>query len=102
MGNLPTNGQPVGTLSVASDESFTDKDGKRQERTDWHNVVRGRQVYVKGRLRTREYEARNNGGKRPTLGDYCEPRAVPRRAAGRGEGRIGSGGRCAESEDIPF
>lgn len=55
-----------------------DKDGQRQERTEWFHIVvfgklgetckeylkKGRQVYVEGRLRTREYEARNNGGKR--------------------------------------
>jgi single-strand DNA-binding protein len=76
--NLPTNGQPVVSFAVATDESFTDKDGNRQERVDWHQVVvygklaetchkylsKGRQIYVEGRLRTREYEARDNGGKR--------------------------------------
>ena len=76
--NLPTNGQPVVSFAVATDESFTDKDGNRQERVDWHQVViygklaetchkylsKGRQLYVEGRLRTREYEARDNAGKR--------------------------------------
>jgi single-strand DNA-binding protein len=75
---LPTSGQPVASFSVATDESFTDKDGNRQERVDWHQIVvygklaetchkylsKGRQLYVEGRLRTREYEARDNGGKR--------------------------------------
>ena len=73
-----TNGQAVGRFSVATEEPYTDKDGQRQERTEWHQIVvfgkvaetcgkylsKGRQVYVEGRLRTREYEARNNGGKR--------------------------------------
>jgi single-strand DNA-binding protein len=76
--NLPTNGQPVVSFAVATDESFTDKGSSRQERVDWHRVVvygklaetchkylsKGRQIYVEGRLRTREYEARDNGGKR--------------------------------------
>jgi single-strand DNA-binding protein len=75
--NLPS-GQAVGRFSVATDESYTDKEGKRQEHTEWHQVVtfgkvaetcgkylaKGRQVYVEGRLRTREYDAKNNGGKR--------------------------------------
>jgi single-strand DNA-binding protein len=75
---LPTNGQPVASFSVATDEAFTDKHGERQERVDWHQIVvygklaeichqylsKGRQLYVEGRLRTREYEARDNGGKR--------------------------------------
>ena len=76
--NLPTSGQPVVSFAVATDESFTDEDGNRQERVDWHRVVvygklaenchkylsKGREIYVEGRLRTREYEARDNGGKR--------------------------------------
>jgi single-strand DNA-binding protein len=76
--NLPTNGQSVVSFAVATDESFTDEDGNRQERVDWHRVVvygklaenchkylsKGREIYVEGRLRTREYEARDNGGKR--------------------------------------
>ena len=75
--NLPS-GQAVGRFSIATDEPYTDKEGKRQEHTEWHQVVtfgkvaetcgnyltKGRQVYVEGRLRTREYEAKNDGGKR--------------------------------------
>ena len=75
---LPTSGQPVASFSIATDEAFTGNDGTRQERVEWHQVVvfgkaaesckeylkKGRQVYVEGRLRTREFEAKNNGGKR--------------------------------------
>jgi single-strand DNA-binding protein len=73
-----TNGQAVGRFSVATDESYADREGNRHERVEWHQIVvfgkvaetcgrylaKGRQVYVEGRLRTREYEAKNNGGKR--------------------------------------
>jgi single-strand DNA-binding protein len=72
------SGQRVVNFSVATDEAFTDKDGNKQERVEWHSIVafarlgeicaeylkQGRQVFVEGRLRTREYEAKNNGGKR--------------------------------------
>jgi single-strand DNA-binding protein len=75
--NLPS-GQPVVGFSIATDESFTDKLGQKQERVEWHQVVafaklaetcsqylkKGRQVYVEGRLRTREFEAKNSGGMR--------------------------------------
>ena len=78
MRHLPTSGQPVAHFSVATDEVFKARDGTRQERVDWHNIVvfgkaaesckdylkKGRQVYVEGRLRTREFEAKDNGGKR--------------------------------------
>lgn len=76
--HLPNSGQPVASFSVATDESFTGKDGNRQQRTDWHYIVvygkaaesckeyltKGREVYVEGRLRIREYELKDNGGKR--------------------------------------
>ena len=73
---LPS-GQSVAKLSRATTERFTHRSGGKQQRTEWHRIVafgkladtcaqlsKGRQVYVEGRLRTREYEARNNGGKR--------------------------------------
>ena len=77
MRSLPS-GQPVVSFSVATDESYTDKQEQKQERVEWHHVVafgrlaeickeylqKGRQAYVEGRLRTREYEAKNDGGKR--------------------------------------
>ena len=60
----------VARLSVATSESWTDKQGQRQERTEWHRVVvwgkladlcgkylsKGRQVYLEGRLQTRSWE----------------------------------------------
>jgi single-strand DNA-binding protein len=75
--NLP-GGQAAVRFSLATDESFSDKQGHKQERVEWHQIVaygklaqvcheylkKGRQVYVEGRLRTREFEAKNNGGKR--------------------------------------
>lgn len=62
--------QTVARLSVATSENWTDRDGKKQERTEWHRIVvwgklatvcgkyltKGRQVYVEGRLQTRSWE----------------------------------------------
>ncbi len=75
--HLPS-GQLVVGFSIATDEVFTDKQGQKQERVDWHHIVafgklaeicnqylkKSRQVFVERRLRTREFEAKNNGGKR--------------------------------------
>ena len=75
---LLASGQPVVSFSVATDEAFTDKNGQKQERVEWHSIVafsrlgricaehlkKGRQVFVEGRLRTREYEPKNGDGKR--------------------------------------
>nr|HEX4315063.1 single-stranded DNA-binding protein [Kofleriaceae bacterium] len=64
------SGQGVCELRIATSESWNDKNGQRQERTEWHRVVvwgkraevcskylaKGRQVYVEGRIQTRTYD----------------------------------------------
>ena len=68
-----SDGTPVATFSLATSENWTDKNGTRQERTEWHNIVawrrlaelskrflvKGRQVYVEGSLRTRQWQDRD-------------------------------------------
>ncbi len=63
-------GMPIATFSVATDESFTDRDGNRQQRTEWFRVVvfqkaaencsrflrKGSLVYVEGSLQTRKWQ----------------------------------------------
>jgi len=65
-----SGGQPVTELSVATSEQWKDKDGNKQERTEWHKVTvwgktaescakylaKGRLVYVRGRIQTETYE----------------------------------------------
>jgi single-strand DNA-binding protein len=74
---LPS-GQNVANFSVATKARFTNRTGERQEQTEWHRIVafgklaenrerllsKGRQVYVEGRLRTRQYEAKDGSGTR--------------------------------------
>ena len=65
------NGNAVTNISVATSESWIDKEsGDRQERTEWHRVAffgrlaeiaseylkKGSQVYIEGKLRTRIWE----------------------------------------------
>ena len=66
------SGLPLVNFSVATDEPYVDKEGKRQDKVEWHKIVaigklaltcneylkKGRQVFVESRLRTREYEAK--------------------------------------------
>ena len=63
------SGTAVGNFSLATSEVWNDKEGQRQERTEWHRIVvwgklaeivgeylgKGRQVYVEGRLQTRKW-----------------------------------------------
>ena len=64
------SGSPVASLNVATDESYTDRDGNKVERTEWHRVSvvqrqaencanhlsKGSLVYVEGSLQTRKWQ----------------------------------------------
>jgi len=74
------DGSPVATFSLATSENWTDKNGSRQEHTEWHTIVawnrladlskrfltKGRQVYVEGRIRSREWNDREGNKRRTT------------------------------------
>ena len=67
-------GAAVANFSVATNEQWNDKAGQKQERTEWHRIVvwgklaelcnqylqKGRQVYLEGRLQTREWQDKEN------------------------------------------
>ena len=73
------SGQGVCEMRIATSESWNDKNGQRQERTEWHRIVvwgkraeicskylsKGRQVYVEGRIQTRQWDDKE-GNKRYT------------------------------------
>jgi single-strand DNA-binding protein len=68
------NGTAVANFRMATNESWTDKAGQKQERTEWHRIVawgklgelcgeylqKGRQAYVEGKLQTREWTDKEN------------------------------------------
>ncbi|MEK7269755.1 MAG: single-stranded DNA-binding protein [Planctomycetota bacterium] len=126
-------GQAVANFSIATDESYTDKNGVKQEKTEWHRIVawgrtgelagqylkKGREVYVEGRIETREWQDKD-GNKRQTTeirannitflsggrgeptstdsgeADYSAPRGPgpgPRSGPPAGGGQGGQGGR---------
>lgn len=72
-------GVAVTNFNVATSETWMDKSGEKQEKTEWHRIVvwgkmaetcsqylsKGRQVYVEGRLQTRQWEDKD-GQKRFT------------------------------------
>jgi len=111
---LPTSGQPVANFSIATDDAYTDKQGQRQERVDWHNIVvygkaaenckeylkKGREVYVEGRLRVREYEAKDNGGKRQRVEIIAQ--RVQFLGSKPGTPASGEAEEPAASEEAPF
>jgi single-strand DNA-binding protein len=66
------NGEAVCNFSIATTDSWKDKSGQKQERTEWHNIViyrklaeiageylkKGRPVYIEGRLQTRKWQTK--------------------------------------------
>ena len=64
-----SGGTPVATVSMATTERFNDREGNKKEDTQWHRIViwgktaeslheyltKGKQIYVEGRLQTREW-----------------------------------------------
>jgi len=67
------DGVPVATFNVATTEQRRDKNGNRQDKTEWHRIVawrklgeiaekylkKGRLVYIEGRIQSREFEGRD-------------------------------------------
>jgi single-strand DNA-binding protein len=133
------SGQGVCELRLATSESWNDKNGQRQERTEWHRIVvwgkraevcskylaKGRQVFVEGRIQTRNYDdkdgnkryiteiiandvqflggGRDGGGSRGSRADEGPPPPSDNDfgyAAGGGGGSGGGGG--GPDDDIPF
>ena len=72
-------GVAIARFSMATDESWKDQSGEQQQRTEWHNIVawrrlaeicgqylmKGKLVYIEGRLQTRSWEDKE-GNKRTT------------------------------------
>ena len=107
---LPNSGQNVANFSLATTARFTDRSGTKQQRTEWHRVVafgkladtcqqflsKGRQVYVEGRLTTRQYEAKDGSGKR------YRTEIVARQLRLLGNRVNGNAPKTEASADIPF
>jgi len=124
MRHIPS-GAAVCEFRLATNESWNDKDGQRQERTEWHRIIvwgkraetcakylsRGRQVYVDGRLRTRAWEDKE-GNKRYTteviagdvqfLGGGADKGARTSQDASAPVGHDFSGGNQGVEDEIPF
>jgi single-strand DNA-binding protein len=118
IGNLGANpevralpsGQNVANFSLATTARFTDRNGDKQERTDWHRIVafgrladtcqrflsKGRQVYIEGRLTTRQYQAKDGSGKR------YRTEIVARQLRLLGKRPSGDAPKAEASADIPF
>jgi single-strand DNA-binding protein len=125
------SGQPNAKFTLATNRRWRDKNGQRQEQTEWHNIVvwgkqaeiagqyltKGKQIYLEGRIQTSSWEDKQTGEKKYRTEIICdnfqmlgqrgggefESQGPSAPAAGPSydEGGGGFGGE-PEDDDIPF
>jgi single-strand DNA-binding protein len=121
------SGQNVASFTLATSRKWKDKDGSRQEQTEWHNVVvwgrlaevagqyltKGKQVFIEGRIQTRSWEDKQSGEKKYRTEIVADNFQM---LGSRGDSGMGGGGGRHESppaddthspaapddDDIPF
>ena len=99
-------GAAVATLNLATTETWNDKEGQKQEKTEWHRVIlwgkqaetlnqylqKGKQIYVEGRLQTRQWDDKD-GNKRYTTEIRSDRVVLLSGGGGRGGSASGGGER---------
>jgi single-strand DNA-binding protein len=80
------SGQPVASFTLATSRRWKDKNGQRQEQTEWHQIVvwgkqaeiagqyltKGKQIFLEGRLQTRSWDDKQTGEKRYRTEVVCD------------------------------
>ena len=115
-----SGGQAVANFTLATDETFKDRAGERQKRTEWHRIVlwgklaeiaqqylkKGMLVYVEGRIQTRQWEDKRDGQKRTTteiVGNVMRMLTSRAEGAAAGAGASAGGGMShGRSADADF
>ena len=105
------SGQPVASFTLATNRKWKDKNGQRQEQTEWHQIVcwgrqaevagqyltKGKQIYVEGRLQTRSWDDKQTGEKRYRTEVICDNFQMLG-SKGDGGGRSSGGGYGAPND----
>jgi single-strand DNA-binding protein len=113
-------GEPIANFSLATNESWTDRSGQKQERTEWHRVEvfgkpaqvvrdylsKGRQVYIEGSIRYDEWTDKDGVKRNMTKIRVSGPGSRLVLLGGRGEGGPraaagGGGGEARTGEPAP-
>ena len=118
------SGQNVASFSLATNRKWKDRDGNRQEQTEWHNIVcwgrqaevagqyltKGKQIYVEGRLQTRSWDDKQSGEKKYKTEVVCDnfqmlgSRGEATAGGSSGDSEFASApqGPAEDDDDIPF
>jgi single-strand DNA-binding protein len=114
------SGQAVANFTMATDETYKDRNGERQKRTEWHRITawgklaeicqqylkKGTMVYIEGRIQSREWQDKE-GQKRTSFDivantmKMLSSRADAAAAGGGMSGGASRGGDDTESHAVP-
>jgi single-strand DNA-binding protein len=110
------NGKAVTNFTMATSEIWSDQNGEKQERTEWHRVVtwgklaencakllsKGKQVYVEGRIQTRQWDDKD-GNKRYTTEIIANQMQIlsPLDSSGRGTHEMSGDPGFNPDESVP-
>ena len=105
------SGIAVATFSLATTERYKDRDGNRQDKTEWHNIVawrqlaeicgkylhKGKQIYIEGKIQTRSYDDRDGNKRYITEIVVDQMQMLGSRDDNQGGGQGGYGGGSNQS-----
>ena len=111
------SGTAVASFSLATSEKWKDDSGEKKEKTEWHRIIawgklgeicgeylkKGKQVYIEGRLQTRQWEDKD-GNERQTTEVVANNMTMLGQLGGSsgGSSSDSQGGTDFEDDDIPF
>ena len=110
------NGNAVAEFSLATNESYKDKEGNWKDITDWHNIKlpnkfmaeraekylkKGSQIFVEGKIRTREYDDKEGNKRRITEIIVETFRMLEKREGTTGDAATASSSSSTVSEETP-
>jgi len=110
------SGRPVATFRIATTDVWTDANGERQERTEWHRIVawdrlaeicgeylrKGSKVYIEGRIQTRVWEDQNGVQRYTTEIVARDMRMLDTKPSVPEEPAVEEPPPIEEEEDLPF
>lgn len=116
-------GTTVAKFSIATDDRYTDREGQKQERTDWHNIVafgrlaeicgqylrKGKLVYIEGQIRHDSWDDKETGQKKYRTEIHArEMQMLGSKGDGGGSGSqdsyepVGVGNDGPDDDNVPF
>jgi single-strand DNA-binding protein len=116
------SGRAVANFRIATNETWKNKDGQQQERTEWHTIViwdkqaeiaaeylkKGSRVYIEGRLQTRSWEGQDGAQRRTTEVVAQRMQMLDKKGTAQDESYVpeeppmDSGPDLGSDDDLPF